>query len=245
MITRAKLYAFGEPLGDCVTRKEGRRVICGGGSDSSSASTSSTTSQDNRVALSAAGGGVGINASGSSINVQTLDSAVLSAAGDVLKSSGSVINNATDVLKSGGQTVADSLVRGSDLLTHALESVSDNAQKQYTQSLANERAALQSALDASAAATRNTADGFNTFTRATSDALTQGYNTIGSTQRFSLDVFNKASDILSNNQALTKQTGDILSQAYADAKGQTQDNKYIITAALAVVGVVGFAAMRK
>jgi len=38
-MNKRQLYAFGEPLGSCVTRKEGGRIICGGGGDSSSTST--------------------------------------------------------------------------------------------------------------------------------------------------------------------------------------------------------------
>jgi hypothetical protein len=38
-MNKRQLYAFGEPLGSCVTRKEGGRIIYGGGGDSYSSST--------------------------------------------------------------------------------------------------------------------------------------------------------------------------------------------------------------
>lgn len=38
-MNKRQLYAFGEPLGECVTRKECGRLICGGGGDSGGTST--------------------------------------------------------------------------------------------------------------------------------------------------------------------------------------------------------------
>jgi hypothetical protein len=39
MTSKRELYAFGEPLGECVTRKEAGRLICGGGGGGSSTTT--------------------------------------------------------------------------------------------------------------------------------------------------------------------------------------------------------------
>lgn len=38
-MSRRKLYAAGEPLGNCVTRREGGRLVCGGGGGSSKSTT--------------------------------------------------------------------------------------------------------------------------------------------------------------------------------------------------------------
>ena len=43
MISRRQLQAFGETLGDCVTRREGGRIVYGGGGSSSPSSTTQTT----------------------------------------------------------------------------------------------------------------------------------------------------------------------------------------------------------
>ena len=40
--SRKQLYAAGEPLGECVTRKEGGRVIYGGGGEPAPSSTTQT-----------------------------------------------------------------------------------------------------------------------------------------------------------------------------------------------------------
>ena len=44
MISRRELYAFGEPLGECVTRKEAGRIVCGGGGGGSSTQTTNQVS---------------------------------------------------------------------------------------------------------------------------------------------------------------------------------------------------------
>lgn len=43
MISKKQLYAMGEPLGDCITRKEAGRIVCGGGGGGP---TTSTTTQN-------------------------------------------------------------------------------------------------------------------------------------------------------------------------------------------------------
>jgi len=44
--SRRQLYAFGETLGECVTRKEGGRIIYGGGSGGGGGGGDSRTVQD-------------------------------------------------------------------------------------------------------------------------------------------------------------------------------------------------------
>ena len=44
--SRRQLYAMGEALGECVTRKEGGRLIYGGGGGGSSASGPSSSGDD-------------------------------------------------------------------------------------------------------------------------------------------------------------------------------------------------------
>jgi len=43
--SRRQLYALGEPLGNCVTRKEGGRIVYGGGGSSSPSSTQTQVSE--------------------------------------------------------------------------------------------------------------------------------------------------------------------------------------------------------
>lgn len=69
-ISRRALYAAGEPLGDCVTRREAGRLVCGAG-DSESSQTSNTTNKDMRVA--GAEGSVNVSADGSTVQVVSTD----------------------------------------------------------------------------------------------------------------------------------------------------------------------------
>lgn len=46
MISRQRLYAAWEPLGDCATRREPGRLVCGGGGGGSSSSSSSQTTNN-------------------------------------------------------------------------------------------------------------------------------------------------------------------------------------------------------
>ncbi len=53
-----------------------------------------------------------------------------------------------------------------------------------------------------------------------------------------------ASEALTQNAALVQSSGDLVATAYEDAKGQTADSKYLIAAALAIVGVVAVKALK-
>lgn len=50
--------------------------------------------------------------------------------------------------------------------------------------------------------------------------------------------------LLDKQSAVLNQQGQMVAAAYQDAKGQTQDNKYLIAGALAVVGVVAVSSLR-
>lgn len=86
-LTRRQLYALGEPLGECATRRDvtGRLILGGGGgsSSSSSSNTTSTTNIDRRQVV--AEGGIGLASDGATINVETIDAGIVSAAIDAIK----------------------------------------------------------------------------------------------------------------------------------------------------------------
>lgn len=64
-ISRRQLYAAGEPLGECATRREPGRIVCGGGDSESSQATSNT---DKRIAVSQ---GIGISGDGNSVRLNS------------------------------------------------------------------------------------------------------------------------------------------------------------------------------
>lgn len=70
-ISRRELYAFGEPLGECVTtRKPGGGVVCGGGGGGSTANntttTTSTENTDNRISQQ---GGAAVSGNNNTLTV--------------------------------------------------------------------------------------------------------------------------------------------------------------------------------
>lgn len=85
VITRQKLYAMGEPLGDsATTRKVGGGYVCGGGGGSSSSSNATTTNNtDKRITLQS---GTAITADDSSVYItnNTLDKDVVGKAMDTV-----------------------------------------------------------------------------------------------------------------------------------------------------------------
>lgn len=58
------------------------------------------------------------------------------------------------------------------------------------------------------------------------------------------DVFAGALTVLDKNADLVASSGALVAEAYQEAKGQTADNKYLIAAALAIVGVVATKALK-
>lgn len=79
--SRRELYAHGEPLGECVTRRKlGGGYVCGGGGGGgSSASTNNSEQADNRIANES---GAAISGDGSSITINSTDGGIVSRALD-------------------------------------------------------------------------------------------------------------------------------------------------------------------
>jgi Tfp pilus assembly major pilin PilA len=100
MTTRQKLYALGEPLGECVTtRKVGGGYVCGGGggSSSSASNTSTTTSTttlntDKRITQQS---GVAMTVDGSTVNVtnQSVDKDIVNKALDTVTTGNALQND--------------------------------------------------------------------------------------------------------------------------------------------------------
>jgi hypothetical protein len=67
--SRRELYAFGEPLGECVTtRKPGGGLMCGGGGGGSTANTTNTSTEntDNRISQQ---GGAAVSGNNNTLTV--------------------------------------------------------------------------------------------------------------------------------------------------------------------------------
>ncbi|MDR7095533.1 hypothetical protein [Hydrogenophaga laconesensis] len=94
-ITKRQLYALGEPLGECVTRREAcGRLVCGGGGGggrSTSSSDTTSTNTDQRVAVQ---DGIGVSgSSGNTINMNDPDvvKAMAAMGADVISRSGAAV----------------------------------------------------------------------------------------------------------------------------------------------------------
>lgn len=94
-ITKRQLYALGEPLGECVTRRKAcGGLVCGGGGGggkSESSSDTTSTNTDQRVAVQ---DGIGVSgSSGNTINMNDPDvvKAMASMGADVIAKSGAAV----------------------------------------------------------------------------------------------------------------------------------------------------------
>ena len=98
MTDRRKLYAMGEPFGDCATQaKPGGGRVYGGGGDSSSSSSNQTTTNnvDRRQVVDT--GSVGISSDASTVNIQQLDQGAIAGAREIAVNA--IANNATNTAK--------------------------------------------------------------------------------------------------------------------------------------------------
>ena len=101
-LSKRQLYAVGETLGECVTRREAGRIIYGGGGGSSkSSSTTNTTVTDKRMVVD---GGWGITADGSTVGLSSTNntSTSVSNSGNTststyFKDTGNTTNNITTI----------------------------------------------------------------------------------------------------------------------------------------------------
>lgn len=107
-ISRRALYAAGEPFGECATRREPGRIVCGGGD---SESKQSTTNLDKRVVAS---NGVGISGDGNSLRMDSTTYNVLTDGGAVkaaLDANTSTTSRALDSVDTSNHLVADGFAR--------------------------------------------------------------------------------------------------------------------------------------
>lgn len=150
-ITKRQLYALGEPLGECVTRREpcGRLVCGGGGGGGKSTSSSDTTSTntDQRVAVQ---DGVGLSgSSGNTINVNSSDAvkAIAAMGAETIARTGAAVVElnqssidanvtAWDKTVTAGAALVDKLIdKSTELGTSAIDKFqpTDNAQQNTLQ----------------------------------------------------------------------------------------------------------------
>lgn len=142
MISRQKLYAMGEPLGDCVTEKKpgGGRVYGFGGS-SSSASNTTTNNQDNRMAVQ---DGFGLsNSAGSTVNYNSSDAvkAIANMGTETLKNMGGAIVELNQQSIESNSVAWDSTTRrGADLVDRSITKSVDA----WSDTVSASKSALQS-----------------------------------------------------------------------------------------------------
>lgn len=115
-ITRRQLYAAGEPFGECATRREPGRLVCGGGD---SESQQSTTNADKRNAVS---NGIGISGDGNALRLDTTTNnySVVTDGGAVraaLDANTSSTSRALDSIDTSNHLVADGFSRLIDAST--------------------------------------------------------------------------------------------------------------------------------
>lgn len=218
-ISRRKLYAMGEALGDAVSmRKVGGGIVCGFGGDSSSRSSSDTFNTDKRVVVDS---GIGISGDNTSLGFETT-------------------NNLTTVT----QTSNTANITDGGIVSRGLDTV-DNALARAFNSIntrsANNDEGFQGLLSAVNQNTVTTGSNFsgmlNTLNR-NNDTLGNGFDSL----------LSAAQTLWTNGEKLIGQTqqsvADAYSQAQTDAKG-TIDNKTIMVIAVAGAAALAFASRRK
>lgn len=100
MTTRQKLYAMGEPLGECVTtRKVGGGYVCGGGGGSSaSTNTTNTINTDKRITQQS---GIALGVDQSTVNLTQ----------NTYSTDKEIVNHALDTVTTGNALSNDSFVK--------------------------------------------------------------------------------------------------------------------------------------
>jgi hypothetical protein len=112
-IHKRQLYALGEPLGECVTRREAGRIVCGGGggggSSSSTSDSPTTTNTDRRAALQdAVQTGDGSSTGTINITSNSADADVLKTLAESMPDAVKALSSAgADVIKRAGASVVD------------------------------------------------------------------------------------------------------------------------------------------
>ena len=236
-ISRQKLYAMGEPLGDAVTmRKVGGGAVYGFGGDSSSRSSSDTFNTDKRVVVDS---GIGISGDNTSLGFETNNS----------------FTTVTQTENTANITDGGIVSRGLDTVDNALA----RAFNSINTSSANNDEGFQGLLSAVNKNTVTTADSFSgmlsTLNRSSDNNSANLQSMVGTLSRNNDTLANGFDSLMSaaqtlwtNGEKLIGQTqqsvADAYSQAQTDAKG-TIDNKTIMVIAVAGAAALAFASRKK
>lgn len=221
-MNRRELYALGEPFGDCATRREAGRLICGGGGDSSSSSDvfNQVTNTDNRLAVS---NGVGQTGSGNSLAITTTDPGALRAMEMALLSNSKATEDA-----------AKAQAEAARMASQASASAAASAASAGAATAASADRMLGKSLDFASAANGQTHD---SFSRLLGVGESMFKTNIGTFEK----LLSKQYDSVQNTQALT-------AAAYQTAtaeKAGSIDNKTIMVLGLAAAGALAFTMRRK
>lgn len=103
-ISRRDLYAMGEPLGDGATQKKlGGGYVCGFGGSSSSSSRQTTNNTDKRLVTGEGSVGISSENSDISVNVETVDGAIVARALDSIDKNNAILGEGLDALFTKGE----------------------------------------------------------------------------------------------------------------------------------------------
>ena len=215
-ITRAALYAMGEPFGECATRREAGRIVCGGGGSSSQAQTSTYT--DNRAVLGqgATNANNGASVSQTSVTSNTTNTYALD---------NGAINRAFDTTDN---TVSAALSTVGSATTNALNFAGDTQ--------AGFLSALQSAL----------AQAFNFASDTQAGALGAIGQAVTASSNAQSDALSTVTDFGGKVLDQVAGDEQALAAAYSDAKGQgAQTQTILIMAVIGALAIAALAVTKK
>lgn len=214
-MNRRELYALGEPFGDCATRREAGRLICGGGGDSESSADvfNQVTNTDNRLAVS---NGVGQTGSGNSLAITTTDPGALRAMELALLSNSKATEDAA-------KAQAEAARMASQASASAGAATAASADRM-----------LGKSLDFASAANGKTHD---SFSRLLNVGESMFKTNIGTFEK----LLSKQYDSVQNTQALTAAAY----QTATAEKAGSIDNKTIMVLGLAAAGALAFTMRRR
>lgn len=223
-MNRRELYAFGEPFGDCATRREAGRLICGGGGDSSSSSDvfNSVQNTDNRLAVS---NGLGQTGSGNSLAITntTTDPGALRAMELALLSNSKATEDA-----------AKAQAEAARMASQASASAAASAASAGAATAASSERMLGRSLDFASTANGQNHDSFSALLGVGESMFKTN---IGTFEK----LLSKQFDSVENTQALTAAA---YQQATAEKAGSI-DNKTIMVLGLAGAAALAFTMRRK
>lgn len=216
-MNRRELYAMGEPFGDCATRREAGRLICGGGGDSSSSSDvfNEVNNYDNRLAVS---NGLGQTGSGNTLQITstTTDPGALRAMELALISNSKATEDAAKAQAAAAAAAANAGAAAGQSAARVAET------------------SLSKSLDFATNANATNAQGFSKLL-AVGESMFK--TNIGTFEK----LLTKQFDSVENTQALTAAA---YQQATAEKAGSI-DNKTIMVLGLAAAGALAFTMRRR